>query len=134
MQLSRINNTAKQFFFDSGLSPEKDQSLFRIELMMVLFSLLMLPVAWWVYRNVPSEIPIFYSRPWGIPQLAPAFAVYWLAGSGIAITVIHTLLAIKLHKDNRLLSQVSLWSGIYLLILIAISLLTVYYRVGSTGL
>jgi hypothetical protein len=133
MQLSQIN-PAKQLFFDSGLSPEKDRVFFRIELTMALFSLLMLLVAWWVYRNVPPEIPIFYSRPWGGSQLAPASVIYWLAGSSVIVTLVHTLLAVKFHKDHKLLSQISLWSGAYVLIVIAISVFTVYSRVGRSSL
>lgn len=133
MQLNQIN-PAKQLFFDSGLSPEKDQAFFRIELTMALFSLLMLPVAWWVYRSTPPEIPLFYSRPWGGSQLVSSVGLYWLAGGGIIVTLIHALLAVKFHKNHRLLSQVSLWSGAYILVIIAISMVTVYFRVGSSGL
>ncbi|MEK7111333.1 MAG: hypothetical protein AAB856_01945 [Patescibacteria group bacterium] len=133
MQLSQIN-PAKQLFFDSGLSPEKDRVFFRIELTMVFFSLLMLPVVWWVYRNVPPEIPIFYSRPWGGSQLAPAVALYWLAGSGIVSSIIHILLAVKLNKNHKLLSRIALWGGTYILIVISIAIFTVYSRVGGSGL
>lgn len=133
MQLSQIN-PAKQLFFDSGLSSEKDRFFFRIELTMAFFSLLMLPAAWWVYRNVPPEIPIYYSRPWGGSQLAPVVALYWLAGSGIVSSAIHVLLAVRLNKNHKLLSRVALWSGTYILIVISISIFTVYSRVGGPGL
>ena len=131
MQLNQINS-AKQFFFDSGLSPEKDPVFFRIESLMMLLGLLMFPVAWLIYRNVPPEIPIYYSYPWGESQLAPAVSIYWLAGGSLAVTMIHTLLAVNLHKRHKFLSQAVLWSGIYILIVAAISVFTVYARVGKS--
>lgn len=87
-----------------------------------------------VFKTVPPEIPIFYSRPWGNSQLAPAAAINWLAGGGIVSTVIHTLLAVKLHRNHNLISRIALWSGIYILIVIAISVFTVYSRVGGFNL
>jgi hypothetical protein len=131
IQLNQISS-AKQLFFGSGLMPEKDPVFFRIELLMVLLGLLILPVAWLVYRNVPPEIPIYYSYPWGESQLANAISIYWLAGGGIAVTIIHILLAVKLHKRHKFLSQAVLWSGIYILIVAAISVVTIYARVGKS--
>lgn len=133
MQLNQINS-AKKLFFGSSFSPEKDAFFFRAELAMVSLSLLMLPVAWFVSKNVPPEIPIFYSLPWGNSQLAPAAVINWLAVGGIISTIIHTILAVKLHKHHGLVSRVALWSGIYILIVVAISVFTVYSRVGGFSL
>ncbi len=124
----------KLFFFDSDISFEKDQVFFRAELLMAFICLLIFPLTWWVYRNVPPEIPLFYSRPRGESQLVSASILYWLAASTIIVVAVHTFLAIKFHKNHRFLSQTVVWSGIYILIVVAISILTVYSRVGRTNL
>lgn len=124
----------KSFFFDSDISLEKDPVFFRAELLMVFICLLIFPLTWWVYRNVPPEIPLFYSRPWGEPQLVPASILYWLAAGNIVVVSAHIFLAIKFHKNHRFLSQIVVWSGIYILAVVAISILTVYSRVGRTSL
>lgn len=127
-------NHHKSFFFDSDISLEKDPVFFRAELLMAFICLLIFPLVWWVYRNVPPEIPLFYSRPWGESQLVSASILYWLAGSNIIVVAAHTFLAIKFHKNHRFLSQAVLWSGIYILAVVTISILTVYSRVGRTSL
>lgn len=133
MQLNKINS-AKKLFFGSSFSPEKDAFFFRAEILMLSLSLLTLPVAFLVFKTVPPEIPILYSRPWGNSQLAPAAAVNWLAGGGIISTIMHTLLATKLHERHKLMSRIALWSGIYILIVVVISVFTVYSRVGGFNL
>jgi len=133
MQINPINHH-KSFFFDSGISLEKDPVFFRAELLMAFICLLIFPLAWWVSRNVPPEIPLFYSRPWGESQLVSASILYWLAASSIVVVAVHTFLAIKFHKNHRFLSQAVVWSGIYILAVVAISILTVYSRVGRTNL
>ena len=131
MQINPVNHH-KSFFFDSGISLEKDPVFFRAELLMVFICLLIFPLTWWVSRNVPPEIPLFYSRPWGESQLVSASILYWLAGSSMVLVVAHTFLAVKLHKNHRFLSQAVVWSGIYILAVVVISILTVYSRVGRT--
>ena len=131
MQSNPINHH-KSFFFDSGISLEKDPVFFRAELLMVFICLLIFPLTWWVSRNVPSEIPLFYSRPWGESQLVSSSILYWLAVSTVVMVAAHTFLAIKFHKNHKFLSQAVVWSGIYILVVVVISILTVYSRVGRT--
>ena len=141
MQLNPMN-PAKPLFFDSSLealrgetkTAWKDPVFFRAELLITLICLVIFPLTWWVYRNVPPEIPLFYSRPWGEPQLVSASILSRLAAGSIVVVAVHTFLAIKFHENHRFLSQVILWSGIYILAVVAISILTVYSRVGRTGL
>lgn len=124
----------KSLFFDSGISLEKDPVFFKAEILMAFICLLIFPLTWWVYRNVPPEIPLFYSRPWGESQLVSASILYWLAGSCMAVATVHTFLAIKFHKNHRFLSQAIVWGGIYILTVAVISILTVYSRVGRISL
>ena len=131
MQINPVNHH-KSFFFDSGISLEKDPVFFRAELLMVFICLLIFPLTWWVSRNVPSEIPLFYSRPWGESQLVSSSILYWLAVSTVVMVAAHTFLAIKFHKNHKFLSQAVVWSGIYILAVVVISILTVYSRVGRT--
>ena len=133
MQINPVNHH-KSFFFDSGISLEKDPVFFRAELLMVFICLLIFPLTWWVSRNVPSEIPLFYSRPWGESQLVSSSILYWLAVSTVAVVAAHTFLAVKFHKNHRFLSQAVVWNGIYILAIIIIAILTAYSRVGRTNL
>jgi len=133
MQINPISRH-KSFFFDSDISLEKDPVFFRAEILMVFICLLIFPLTWWVYRNVPPEIPLFYSRPWGESQLVSVSILYWLAGSSMVVVAAHTILAIKIHKNHKFLSQAVVWSGIYILAVVVISIFTVYFRVGRTNL
>lgn len=84
-----------------------------------------------IYYNVPPQIPLWYSRPWGIEQLAPKSFLLFLAFCGITIALLHSVTASYFLKTDRLSAYLILWTGIVLLFLLLLSIATVYLRVGS---
>ena len=41
--------------------------------LLIIADMIMAGIILWQYRFLPQEIPLFYSRPWGQPQIAD----YW---------------------------------------------------------
>lgn len=83
-----------------------------------------------VFRIVPPEIPLLYSQPWGQDQLAPKFALLILAGGAGGVVVIHMAVARFIARQDVLLHQLIAWSGALVLFFLALSMLTLFFRVG----
>lgn len=86
--------------------------------------------AFFISAKVPPEVPLFFSRPWGIAQLASSLSVYWLVGWGILLWFIHLVLAISLFKKDKIMSRIIVWTGTLILFFTSLSLANVYVRVG----
>lgn len=84
-----------------------------------------------VSQRVPPEIPLHFSRPWGVNQLVGRQSLWYLAIGGTAIALLHTLAAAAFFNTYKLLSRLVAWTGAFLLILLILVTVTVYLRVGS---
>lgn len=82
------------------------------------------------FGRVPPEIPLQYSRPWGQDQLAPKSALWLLIGGGAAVMLVHLTLASLLFKKDQLSAQVVIWTGVFILFFLILSVFTIYLRVG----
>ena len=58
------------------------------------------------WKFFPSEIPLFYSRPWGQEQLVKPLALFILPGLGLIIFFLNSLTSGLVAKDESLLKQI----------------------------
>lgn len=75
---------------------------FRWTIFFVFLELLLI-----VYRfgSLPSQVPLYYSLPWGEDRLAPFSSLFLLPTFVICITLINNLFAIFYQKTIPLLSR-----------------------------
>lgn len=100
-----------------------------IQLSVLLLMMLMIGAAF-TFQTVTAKIPLFYSRPWGLQQLAPEIALLVLALSGAGVVVIHVIGASIVFHKNKLAAHLVIWTGVILLFFLLLSVATVYLRVG----
>lgn len=81
--------------------------------------------------RVPPEIPIHFSRPWGDMQLAPSSAIWWLFATEILIGIVHITTTLFVFRHHDATARILLWSGVFVITLLSISIGTVFLRVGS---
>jgi hypothetical protein len=68
-------------------------------------------------NNLPPQLPLYYSLPWGESQLAPASAIFLLPILSLTILLINQFIATFLYVSHRLCS----------LLLITISLVCSFF-------
>lgn len=81
--------------------------------------------------RVPPEIPLHFSRPWGIMQLVPSYVLWWLFAAEVCASIIHTVAAFFIFQKHDTLARMLLWAGFFVIVLVSISIGTVYLRVGQ---
>lgn len=94
---------------------EKSNGLiFRWNLLFIAVQILFLLFK---FNDLPPQIPIFYSRPWGETQLGSAISIIILPTLSTFLLVINNFLAVSLLRSvpllSRLLTIVSLLFSVF---------------------
>lgn len=77
-------------------------TILRWNLAIIILQLIFI---WYWYTDLPPEIPLFYSRPWGAEQLAGSSKVFLLPMFSFSTVLLNNLLAIFFLRYNLLLSR-----------------------------
>lgn len=97
---------------------EKVNSLFfrwNIVIILAQFALIFFKL-----NNLPPQLPLFYSKPWGESQLTSASTIFLLPILSLAVILVNHFLAALLHTQYRFFSRIliiiSLVYGLFSLI------------------
>lgn len=77
------------------------------------------------FSQLPPEVPLFYSRPWGQEQLALNWQLVILPFSALFFFILNFLLASKLYQQYPLLAQTLVWSSTIFSLLTTITLVRI---------
>ena len=77
-------------------------TILRWNLIMILIQF---GFAWYRYNDLPPEIPLFYSRPWGAEQLANSSQIFLLPVSSFIVLMLNIFFSVFLLRTNSLLSK-----------------------------
>lgn len=58
-----------------------------------------------LFPELPPQMPLYYSLPWGNSQLVPKLQFFLIPGLIILLTVINFVLAYYLHQVHRILRR-----------------------------
>lgn len=75
----------------------------RMTILLLFCSLLVVLFAW---KKLPSEVPLWYSKPWGQSRLADPLWLFLLPGAGFFWYIINSLLAVHISKNHLVFSQI----------------------------
>jgi hypothetical protein len=95
-------------------------SIFRWNILFILVQLLALFIK---YGDLPPEIPLYYSLPWGEAQLASVTSIFFLPLFSLIVLIINSCLAVFYFKSIRLLFKLL---SIFSLIFSALSAVTLF--------
>ncbi len=70
--------------------------LWLSELVLILFG----------WKFFPTEIPLFYSRPWGQEQLTKPLMLFILPSLGLVIFFLNSMISRLTLKEERLMKQI----------------------------
>lgn len=95
------------------------RSGFFAGVIIIAFSFLFLVLR---FNQLPPELPLFYSRPWGDEQLGKPPHLFILPGGASLVLLINTYLAFRLSERELLLSRILLVSSVVVTIISFIAL------------
>lgn len=64
------------------------------------------------FSRLPPELPLYYSRPWGQAQLVTPEQFLILPVFSLTVFLINTILALKLHPQEKILARLALWTSL----------------------
>lgn len=76
--------------------------IFRWNLFFIIVQLLLLFIN---FNNLPPQIPLFYSKPWGEGQLAPVSYIFLLPALSAMVLLLNNCLAVFFLKSIQLLTR-----------------------------
>jgi len=76
--------------------------LLRLTILLFVFQLVLII---WFYNQLPPEIPIFFSRPWGASWLSATSSIFILPLFSLVAFLINYLLALYFQQKKLILSQ-----------------------------
>ncbi len=120
------NTKPKNNFF--SLSDKILVSIVTTGLIMVLLSVLSLIIKW---QNLPPQVPLFYSKPWGNEQLAAKPLLWSLPVLAVVIWLLDLTLIRTFLKNDEFLSRILAIFGVLAAILISITLVKIVFQVGG---
>lgn len=89
-------------------------------------SLILLLLKW---RDLPSEVPLFYSLPWGEEQIGQSSFLFFLPLSSLILGVINFPLALFSFDRHPLASKILVWITTSLTLLTTITLVKIIFLV-----
>ena len=104
-----------------------NSSIFRWNL---FFIILQISVLIWRFTNLPSQVPLYYSLPWGETQLASASALFLLPTFSLVILLINNLFSISLAATNTLLSRLLIFASLAVSFFFLVTLVKIVYLIS----
>lgn len=77
--------------------------IFRWNIVFILCQVVILFIK---FNDLPPQIPLFHSLPWGEPELAPVSSIFILPAFSVIIMLLNNFLAVFFLKSSQLLSRV----------------------------
>ncbi len=95
----------------------------------LIFLVLQLAILIWQFGNLPQQVPLYYSLPWGESQLVSASALFIIPTLSIVLFLVNHLFAIGYSKKNPLLSQLLIFTSLVVSFFFLITLVKIIYLV-----
>ena len=95
----------------------------------VLLIILLLSIVLVFYWQLPPQIPLTYSHPWGESQLIHPVFLFALVVVVIIISILNNLIAAAVYAREQILSRIIVWAGFILLLLIDVTVIKIIFLV-----
>jgi len=82
-----------------------------------------------LYKRIPLQVPLFFSRPWGEEQLAPRFYLFSLPLGLIILTVVNVWIAAQFYEKDSLLTYLLIFSITLVSLLVSVTLFQILFLV-----
>jgi len=103
-----------------------NSTFFRWNLVFITVQLVLLI---WQFGNLPQQVPLYYSLPWGELQLVSASTLFLIPTLSIVLLLVNHLFAIGFSKKNPLLSQLLIFTSLVVSFFLLLTLLKIIFLV-----
>jgi len=97
-------NVVSSFFGNLGKFWQNTFNSRLLRLTIILFVVQIVLIIWF-YNQLPPEIPLYFSRPWGSLWLASSASIFILPLFSLITLLLNYFLALFYHQKKLLLSQ-----------------------------
>ncbi len=92
---------------------------FRWNILLIIIQFVYL---FWSYQNLPNQVPLYFSRPWGESWLVPVFMIFLLPSFSLIIILLNSTISLLIHQKWPLLSRLLLAFSLVFTILSTVAL------------
>lgn len=107
-----------------------DKTISRLLLISVMLTLIQAGLIILSSAQLPPQVPLFYSLPWGKAQLAPFQYLFLLPILSLACILLNTILAMIILEKKRFLSLCLVLTGILFSFFSLISLIEIILTIS----
>ena len=101
--------------------------IFRWNVIIIIFQLIFLVSK---FNDLPQQVPLFYSRPWGEARLATTTTLFLLPGFSIIILLLNHILAAIFLKSITLFTYLSVTFSLLFCSFSLISIIKIIYLIS----
>lgn len=102
-------------------------TLFKWNVLAVIFQLVFIFIK---FDNLPKQVPLYYSLPWGSQRLASAASLFLLPSSSIVFSLINNIIAAITLQSIQVISRLLVVFSLVYSILSLITLIHIVYLVS----
>lgn len=102
-----------------------DKIYFYITVSPVAFALILAVVVLFLFRFLPSKLPLFYSLPWGDKQLATQQQFLILPAVIILISILNMMFYLQLHSSQSFFKKVLALSSIVCALILVVTFIKI---------
>jgi hypothetical protein len=95
----------------------------------LIFIVIQLIVLIWQFGNLPQQVPLYYSLPWGEQQLVSTSTLFLIPTFSIVLYLVNHLFAVGYSQKNPLLSQLLIFTSLIVSFFFLLTLLKIIYLV-----
>jgi hypothetical protein len=93
----------------------------------LIIGILVIAIRW---SSLPPKIPLWYSRPWGLDQLASPIGLFILPLGGLVVYLVNLIISVYLTAEYLIFTQVLFLSSFLINILSLITLIKIVFLVS----
>lgn len=98
---------------------------FYLSLPSIIIALFLALIIFLFFEFLPSKLPLFYSLPWGEPQLVTQQKFYIIPLSILLITLINLTILLKLDSSFEFFKKILVFSTIVTTIILSITFIKI---------
>lgn len=84
----------------------------------------------WKFANLPPQVPLYYSLPWGSSQLVNSSSLFLLPTISVVILFIDNLFSVSFFKNFRLISLFSIVTSLIISFFLAVTLFKIVFLIS----